>query len=91
MDNTATVVIIEPLEPGEGYAFENAIVGGVIPKEFIKPIDDGVREAMQSEWVDILSSTSKLQLSMDLITMSTRLNWPLRLLLHGFQRRNAQS
>ncbi|MGI6078179.1 MAG: elongation factor G [Fastidiosipilaceae bacterium] len=42
------VLIIEPLEPGEGYAFENAIVGGVIPKEFIKPIDDGVQEAMQS-------------------------------------------
>ena len=35
-----------PRQPGEGYEFVNAIVGGAIPKEFIKPIDQGIREAM---------------------------------------------
>src|SRR6188474_1177170 len=37
---------IMPRKPGEGYEFVNEIVGGSIPKEFIKPIDMGVREAM---------------------------------------------
>jgi len=35
-----------PRKPGEGYLFENNIVGGSIPKEFIKPIDMGIREAL---------------------------------------------
>jgi elongation factor G len=35
-----------PRKPGEGYLFDNAIVGGAIPKEYIKPIDQGIREAM---------------------------------------------
>jgi elongation factor G len=37
---------IIPRKPGEGYEFENEIVGGTIPKEFIKPIDQGIREAL---------------------------------------------
>jgi elongation factor G len=37
---------IAPRKPGEGYLFENNIIGGSIPKEFIKPIDQGIREAM---------------------------------------------
>ena len=39
---------IEPAQPGEGYTFESKIVGGVIPKEFIAPIDAGIREAAQN-------------------------------------------
>jgi elongation factor G len=35
-----------PGEPGTGYIFENEIVGGTIPKEFIKPIDEGIKEAL---------------------------------------------
>jgi len=35
-----------PGEPGTGYVFENEIVGGVIPREFIKPIDEGIKEAL---------------------------------------------
>ena len=35
-----------PRKPGEGYLFENNTVGGSIPKEFIKPIDMGIREAL---------------------------------------------
>ena len=37
---------LEP-NPGKGYEFENDIVGGVVPKEYIKPIDHGIREALQ--------------------------------------------
>ncbi len=39
---------LEPQEPGKGYEFVNATVGGSIPKEFIAPIDAGVQEAMQA-------------------------------------------
>jgi elongation factor G len=35
-----------PGEPGTGYVFENKISGGSIPKEFIKPVDEGIREAL---------------------------------------------
>jgi elongation factor G len=35
-----------PLSPGTGYQFENEIKGGAIPKEFIKPIDQGIQEAL---------------------------------------------
>ncbi|HET9191658.1 MAG TPA: elongation factor G [Vicinamibacterales bacterium] len=35
-----------PGEPGTGFVFENEIVGGAIPKEFIKPIEEGIREAL---------------------------------------------
>ena len=38
---------LEPQEPGEGFTFENKIVGGVIPKEYIKPIEEGVKQAME--------------------------------------------
>jgi elongation factor G len=39
---------VEPNESGKGYEFINDIKGGVIPKEYIKPIDQGIQEAMQS-------------------------------------------
>lgn len=39
---------IEPQEAGKGYEFVNAIVGGVVPKEFIGPTDQGIREALES-------------------------------------------
>ncbi len=38
---------LEPNEPGKGYEFVNDIVGGVVPKEYIKPIDQGMQEAME--------------------------------------------
>jgi elongation factor G len=37
---------ISPNEPGKGYEFSNDIKGGTIPKEYIKPIDQGIQEAM---------------------------------------------
>ncbi len=39
---------LEPQEPGTGFIFENKIVGGVIPKEYIGPVQAGVEEAMQT-------------------------------------------
>jgi elongation factor G len=38
---------VEPNEPGKGYEFVNGIKGGVIPKEYIKPIDQGVQGALE--------------------------------------------
>ncbi|HTI38007.1 MAG TPA: elongation factor G [Vicinamibacterales bacterium] len=35
-----------PGEPGSGYVFENKITGGSIPKEYIKPVDEGIKEAL---------------------------------------------
>ena len=42
------VVEFSPQEPGGGFVFENKIVGGVIPKEFIAPVEAGIREAMEN-------------------------------------------
>jgi elongation factor G len=39
---------LEPNEKGKGFVFENAIVGGVIPKEYIRPIEQGIVEAMKN-------------------------------------------
>lgn len=39
---------IEPNEKGKGYVFENAIVGGVIPKEYIQPVSNGIQDAMKN-------------------------------------------
>ena len=39
---------MEPLERDKGYIFENSVVGGAIPKEFIGPIDAGIQEAKRS-------------------------------------------
>ena len=41
------VIAMEP-NPGKGYEFVNSITGGVIPREYIKSVDDGIREAMES-------------------------------------------
>ncbi|MHB0884653.1 MAG: elongation factor G [Bacillota bacterium] len=42
------VIEIEPLESQQGFEFENKIVGGVVPREFIPAVESGIKEAMQS-------------------------------------------
>jgi elongation factor G len=42
------VISLEPGEPGSGFVFENKIVGGVVPKEYIPAIENGAREAAQN-------------------------------------------
>ena len=42
------VVNLEPTEPGVGFLFEDAIVGGSIPREYINPVQQGIREAMDT-------------------------------------------
>jgi elongation factor G len=40
-------IYLDPQEPGKGYEFVNEIVGGVVPKEYIKPVDQGIQEALE--------------------------------------------
>ncbi len=42
------VLRLEPLEPGAGIVFEDGIVGGVIPKEYVRPAEAGIRESLAS-------------------------------------------
>jgi elongation factor G len=42
------VINIEPAKPGEGFVFEDKIVGGTIPREFIAPSENGMREALEN-------------------------------------------
>jgi elongation factor G len=42
------VIDLEPSEAGAGFVFEDKIVGGVIPREFIKPVEAGIREALEN-------------------------------------------
>ena len=42
------VINFEPTPPGGGFVFEDKIVGGVVPREFIKPVEAGIREALEN-------------------------------------------
>ena len=42
------ILRLEPLAPGSGFVFEDAVKGGTVPKEFIKPAESGIREALGS-------------------------------------------
>ncbi len=42
------VINAMPAEPGQGYVFEDKIVGGSIPREYIKPVEEGIREALEN-------------------------------------------
>src|SRR5689334_10228441 len=42
------VINMEPAEAGQGFVFEDKIVGGVIPREFIGPVEQGIKEAMEN-------------------------------------------
>jgi elongation factor G len=42
------VIDLEPAEQGSGFHFEDKIVGGVIPREFIRPVENGIKEALET-------------------------------------------
>jgi elongation factor G len=42
------VINMEPAEPGQGFVFEDKIVGGVIPREYIGPVEQGIKEALEN-------------------------------------------
>ncbi len=42
------VLQVQPNEPGAGYVFESKVVGGVVPKEYIEPVNKGIQDAMES-------------------------------------------
>ena len=42
------VINMQPSEPGQGFVFEDKIVGGVIPREYIGPVEQGIKEALET-------------------------------------------
>ena len=58
------VINLEPAEPGQGFVFEDKIVGGVVPKEYIGPAEQGMREAMES---GVLAGYPLVDLKVELI------------------------
>ena len=75
------VINMYPAEPGEGYKFENKIVGGVVPKEYIPSVDKGIQEALNSGvWLATRSRTCASSSSTVRTTRSTPRKLPSRLL-----------
>jgi elongation factor G len=71
---------VEPNEPGKGFEFINDIKGGVVPREYIKPTEQGIREALQGGyWPATRSSTSRRPCLTAATTMSTPTKWRSRL------------
>ena len=58
------VIDVRPGEPGSGFKFNNKVVGGAIPKEFIPPIEEGIREASQT---GILGGYEVMDFEVDLV------------------------
>ena len=58
------VIDVRPGEPGTGFKFNNKVVGGAIPKEFIPPIEEGIREAAQT---GILGGYEVMDFEVDLV------------------------
>ena len=71
---------LAPREPGSGFEFINKVVGGVVPKEYIPAVEEGVKEATQN---GVLGGYPVIDVSVTifdaLTTMSTLLSWLLRL------------
>ena len=73
------MIHLEPGEKGSGYEFVDKIVGGTIPREYIKSVDHGIREALETgvfagyPMVDVKATSSMAR-----STRSTRRRWPSR-------------
>ena len=71
---------LEPNEPGKGFEFIDAIRGGVVPKEYIKPIEKGIREALTvAFWPGTRWWTSRPLCMTAATTTWIRTKWPSRL------------
>jgi len=67
---------LEPMGRGDGFTFENKVVGGSIPKNFIPAIEKGIREAMDQGLVaGFPASTSRSPSTTVAITTSTQAKW----------------
>jgi elongation factor G len=42
------VINIAPMEPGQGFHFEDKVVGGTVPREYIGPVEQGIKEALEN-------------------------------------------
>ena len=74
------VLNVEPNEPGKGYHFENKIVGGVIPKEYIPSVDKGIQEALKNGIIaGYPIEDVRVELILVHIMMLIHLKWHLRL------------
>lgn len=58
------VINIEPMEPGGGFVFEDRVKGGVIPREFISSVEQGIKEALDS---GVLAGYPVIDLKVELI------------------------
>ena len=71
--------ISSPTRPGKGYEFVNEIKGGAVPKEYIKPVDQGIQEAMDpASWPATRWWTSRSPSSTAATTRWTPAKWPSR-------------
>src|SRR6266568_1577005 len=62
------VINLEPGEPGTGFVFEDKIVGGVIPREYIGPVEQGVKEALEN---GVLAGYPMVDVKVELVDGST--------------------
>ena len=69
------VINMYPQEAGKGYLFENKIVGGVVPKEYIPAIDKGIQEALHS---GVLAGYPVEDVRVELIDVLTMKSTPLK-------------
>ena len=66
---------VEPNEPGKGFEFINDIKGGVVPKEYIKPTEQGIREALQG---GVLAGYEIVDVKATLLTAATTMSTPTK-------------
>jgi elongation factor G len=64
---------LEPAEPGEGYEFENAIVGGAVPREYINSVDKGIQEQFDGSYHEVDSSEMAFKVAGSMAFRSTAL------------------